>query len=188
MVYRLFGRALAVTLSLGRFRHDWETHPVSIAEHRASQHALPATCHWPRTVTEPTPTLPPASDAEMARLVASEQLRMIYAHSTVGTLIATVFALFLASYLTYHFHVGSVPYRGGGFTRPLYFTILISHTILAAAVVPLALVTVARAARRRFDRHVAIARYTLPVWLYVSVTGVVIYLMLYGPPGSRPAP
>ena len=96
--------------------------------------------------------------------------------------------LFLASYLTYHFHVGSVPYRGGGFTRPLYFTILISHTILAAAVVPLALVTVARAARRRFDRHVAIARYTLPVWLYVSVTGVVIYLMLYGPPGSRPAP
>jgi len=96
--------------------------------------------------------------------------------------------LFLASYLTYHFHVGSVPYRGGGFTRPLYFTILISHTILAAAVVPLALVTVARAARRRFDRHVAIARYTLPVWLYVSLTGVVIYVMLYGPPGSRPAP
>jgi uncharacterized membrane protein YozB (DUF420 family) len=97
-------------------------------------------------------------------------------------------ALFLVSYLTYHYHVGSVPYRGGGWTRPLYFTILISHTILAAAVVPLALVTVARAARRRFDRHVAIARYTLPVWLYVSVTGVVIYMMLYGAPGLRPAP
>jgi uncharacterized membrane protein YozB (DUF420 family) len=87
--------------------------------------------------------------------------------------------VFLASYLTYHYHAGSVPFRGGGWTRPLYFGILISHTILAAAVVPLALITVTRAARRRFDRHVAIARYTLPIWIYVSLTGVIIYMMLY---------
>ncbi|OLD67528.1 MAG: DUF420 domain-containing protein [Acidobacteria bacterium] len=114
--------------------------------------------------------------------------RRIAAHRACMLLALLTSALFLASYLVYHYHVGSVPYRGGGWTRPLYFTLLTSHTILAAAVVPLALVTVARAARRRFDRHVAVARYTLPIWFYVSVTGVVIYLMLYGPSGSRPAP
>jgi uncharacterized membrane protein YozB (DUF420 family) len=84
--------------------------------------------------------------------------------------------------------VGSIPYRGRGWTRAVYFTILISHTILAAAVVPLVLITLARALRGRFDRHVAIARYTLPIWFYVSVTGVVIYLMLYGPGLIRPLP
>ena len=114
--------------------------------------------------------------------------RRIAAHRACMLLALLTSALFLASYLVYHYHVGSVPYRGGGWTRPLYFTLLTSHTILAAAVVPLALVTVARAARRRFDRHVAVARYTLPIWFYVSVTGVVIYVMLYGPSGSRPAP
>ena len=87
--------------------------------------------------------------------------------------------IFLVSYLTYHYRVGSVPYRGGGWTRPVYFTILLTHTILAVTVVPLALVTAGRAVRGRFDRHVRIARVTLPIWLYVSVTGVVIYLMLY---------
>jgi len=114
--------------------------------------------------------------------------RRIAAHRACMLLALLTSALFLASYLVYHYHVGSVPYRGGGWTRPLYFTLLTSHTILAAAVVPLALVTVTRAARRRFDRHVAVARYTLPIWFYVSVTGVVIYVMLYGPSGSRPAP
>jgi uncharacterized membrane protein YozB (DUF420 family) len=83
-------------------------------------------------------------------------------------------ALFLAGYLVYHAHVGSVPYRGSGWPRAAYFAILITHTVLAA--------TVARAARGRFDRHAALARVTLPIWLYVSVTGVVIYVMLYGPP------
>jgi putative membrane protein len=87
--------------------------------------------------------------------------------------------LFLVSYLTYHYHAGSMPYRGLGWTRPLYFSILISHTILAGLVVPLALVTLTRALRERFDRHVRIARVTLPIWIYVSVTGVVIYVMLY---------
>jgi putative membrane protein len=88
--------------------------------------------------------------------------------------------LFLISYLVYHFQVGSVGFKGQGWIRPVYFAILITHTILAAAVVPLALITVIRALRERFDAHRRIARWTFPVWLYVSVTGVVIYLMLYG--------
>lgn len=88
--------------------------------------------------------------------------------------------LFLVSYLIYHFHVGSVGFKGQGWIRPVYFTILISHTILATAVVPLALITLIRALRQRFDAHRRIARWTFPIWAYVSVTGVVIYLMLYG--------
>jgi uncharacterized membrane protein YozB (DUF420 family) len=88
--------------------------------------------------------------------------------------------LFLISYLVYHFQVGSVGFKGQGWLRPVYFTILISHTILATAVVPLALITLVRALRERFDAHRRIARWTFPIWLYVSVTGVVIYLMLYG--------
>jgi uncharacterized membrane protein YozB (DUF420 family) len=86
---------------------------------------------------------------------------------------------FLASYLLYHSQVGSVRYQGQGWVRSLYFGILISHTVLAAAVPFLAAVTLVRALRSRFPRHAAIARWTLPIWLYVSVTGVVIYLMLY---------
>ena len=88
-------------------------------------------------------------------------------------------ALFLTSYLVYHFNVGSRPYQGQGAMRVVYFTILVTHVVLAAAIVPLALVTAARGLGGRFDRHVRIARWTLPLWLYVSVTGVVIYLMLY---------
>jgi uncharacterized membrane protein YozB (DUF420 family) len=87
--------------------------------------------------------------------------------------------LFLISYLVYHYQVGSVPFKGVGAVRVVYFAILISHTILAAAVVPLALVTLIRALRERFDAHRKIARWTLPIWLYVSVTGVIVYAMLY---------
>ena len=87
--------------------------------------------------------------------------------------------VFLISYLTYHYHVGSIRFAGRGAARILYFAILISHTILAVAILPLALVTVHRAMRGRFDRHVRIARWTLPIWLYVSVTGVIVYFMLY---------
>jgi len=87
--------------------------------------------------------------------------------------------LFLISYLVYHFQVGSVGFKGQGWIRPVYFTILITHTILATAVVPLALITLVRALREKFDAHRRIARWTLPIWLYVSVTGVVVYLMLY---------
>lgn len=91
----------------------------------------------------------------------------------------TTSALFLTSYLYYHAHVGTVRFQGRGWSRPVYFSILISHTILAAAIVPLVIITLSRALRARFDRHRAIARWTYPVWLYVSVTGVLIYLMLY---------
>ncbi len=87
--------------------------------------------------------------------------------------------LFLVSYLVYHAQVGSVRFRGQGWIRPLYFAVLLSHTLLAAAVVPLALITVWQALAGRFERHRRIARWTLPVWVYVSVTGVAVYLMLY---------
>jgi len=87
--------------------------------------------------------------------------------------------LFLISYLVYHYQVGSVPFKGIGTVRVVYFAILISHTILAAAVVPLALITLIRALRERFDAHRKIARWTFPIWLYVSVTGVIVYAMLY---------
>lgn len=87
--------------------------------------------------------------------------------------------LFLTSYLVYHYHAGSVPFQGQGWIRPVYFTILITHIILAAAIVPLALITLTRALREKYDRHRRIARWTFPIWMYVSVTGVVIYLMLY---------
>ena len=86
---------------------------------------------------------------------------------------------FLISYVVYHAQAGSRPFPGAGPIRLVYFAILITHVILAALILPLALTTVARGLRGRYDRHVAIARWTLPLWLYVSVTGVVIYLMLY---------
>ena len=88
-------------------------------------------------------------------------------------------SLFLVSYVVYHANAGSRPFPGTGIARPIYFAILITHVILAAAILPLALTTTARGLRAQYTRHVAIARWTLPIWLYVSVTGVVIYLMLY---------
>lgn len=86
---------------------------------------------------------------------------------------------FLVSYLVYHAHAGSRPFPGVGVIRMVYFAILITHVLLAAVILPLALTTTARGLRAQYGRHVAIARWTLPLWLYVSVTGVVIYLMLY---------
>jgi len=91
----------------------------------------------------------------------------------------TTSALFLVSYVTYHLHAGSRPFPGQGPIRVVYFAILITHVILAAVIVPLALLTAVRGLKSQFDKHVRIARWTFPVWLYVSVTGVVIYLMLY---------
>jgi len=101
------------------------------------------------------------------------------AHRRVMLSAVACSTLFLVSYLVYHAHVGSVRFRGQGAVRPLYFTILVTHTVLAAAIVPLVGVTLVRALRERFDRHRRIARITLPLWGYVSVTGVVIYWMLY---------
>jgi putative membrane protein len=87
--------------------------------------------------------------------------------------------VFLISYLTYHYYHGDTPFPGQGIIRPFYFAILITHVVLAIVIVPLVLITVYRAARGDFIRHRKIARWTLPLWLYVSVTGVIVYLMLY---------
>jgi uncharacterized membrane protein YozB (DUF420 family) len=87
--------------------------------------------------------------------------------------------LFLLSYLVYHAHAGSKPFMGQGAIRAVYFTILISHIILAALIPPLAGITLWQAFRGRFTRHRAVARWTLPIWLYVSVTGIAVYWMLY---------
>jgi uncharacterized membrane protein YozB (DUF420 family) len=91
----------------------------------------------------------------------------------------TTSALFLVSYVIYHLNTGSRPFPGQGAIRLAYFVILITHVMLAAAILPLALITTARGLKDQYDRHVRIARWTLPLWMYVSVTGVVIYLMLY---------
>jgi uncharacterized membrane protein YozB (DUF420 family) len=87
--------------------------------------------------------------------------------------------LFLTSYVIYHAQTGSHPFPGHGVARPIYFAILISHVTLAALILPMAIVTLTRALRAQYARHVKVARWTLPLWLYVSVTGVVIYVMLY---------
>ncbi len=105
--------------------------------------------------------------------------RKIAAHRAVMITALITSSLFLTSYLIYHAQVGSVPFQGQGPIRTVYFAILITHTILAATVPFLAGITVWRAYKKRFDRHRRIARWTLPIWLYVSVTGVVVYLMLY---------
>ena len=105
--------------------------------------------------------------------------RAITAH-TICMLAATLTSVvFLTSYIYYHAHHGTTPFKGRGLVRPVYFSILISHTILAIVQVPLIFMTLRRAFQGRFLKHVAIARVTLPIWLYVSVTGVVVYWMLY---------
>lgn len=105
--------------------------------------------------------------------------RKIQAHRMVMGMAFAVSALFLVSYLVYHAHAGSVRYQGVGGMRTLYFTILISHSILAALIVPMILRTLYLALRARFADHQRWARWTFPLWMYVSVTGVVIYQMLY---------
>jgi uncharacterized membrane protein YozB (DUF420 family) len=129
------------------------------------------------------PTVNAALNASSAVLLASGyrfiRRRQITAHKRCMLAACATSVLFLLSYLTYHYHVGSVPFRGLGWVRPLYFTILISHSILAAAIVPLAISTLLRALKGNFTQHVRIARWTLPIWFYVSVTGVIIYVMLY---------
>jgi len=100
--------------------------------------------------------------------------------SALGTSI-----LFLVSYLFYHYHAGTTRFTATGWVRPLYFIILLTHTVLAVVIVPLVIATLYRALRRDFMRHRWIARVTLPLWLYVSITGIAVYLMLYQlfPPG-----
>ena len=105
--------------------------------------------------------------------------RRLTAHRNLMIAALACSALFLTSYLIYHAQVGSVRFQGTGPVRTVYFTILLTHTVLAALVPFLVGITVWRAYKKRWDRHVRIARWTLPIWLYVSVTGVVIYWMLY---------
>lgn len=101
------------------------------------------------------------------------------AHKRCMIAALVVSAAFLTSYVIYHLQVGSVPFQKTGWIRTVYFLVLIPHVILAAAIVPMVLITVSRALSNRFDRHKQIAKITLPLWLYVSVTGVIVYVMLY---------
>jgi uncharacterized membrane protein YozB (DUF420 family) len=107
--------------------------------------------------------------------------RQVALHRRVMLAAFTTSSLFLVCYVIYHAQVGSVRFTRQGFVRPLYFTILITHVTLAATVLPLSIITLSRGLQERFDRHRAIARWTLPIWLYVSVTGVLVYVLLYQP-------
>lgn len=129
------------------------------------------------------PTLNAVLNGTSAVLLAFGYLfirrKKVHVHKACMVSAFVISTLFLVSYLIYHYHAGSKPFPGEGWTRPLYFAILISHVILASVSLPLAIVTLVRGLRGRFEKHRSIARWALPIWLYVSVTGVVVYLMLY---------
>ncbi len=135
------------------------------------------------------PTLNAALNASSAVLLALGyrfiRRRDIAAHRACMLGAFALSVLFLISYLTYHYRVGSVRFPMTGWVRGVYLAILASHTVLAALTPPLAIVTLSRALARRFDRHRRVARWTLPIWLYVSVTGVVVYWMLYHLAGAH---
>jgi len=105
--------------------------------------------------------------------------KRILAHKVCMLAAVTCSAVFLVSYVVYHLHAGIIRFAGQGFIRPVYFTMLTSHTILAVAIVPLVIITLTRALRSNFAAHKRIARWTFPIWAYVSVTGVLIYILLY---------
>jgi len=107
--------------------------------------------------------------------------RRIAQHRAVMIAAFVTSSIFLLCYLVYHAQVGNVPFMRHGFVRPLYFSILITHITLAAAVPPLAIITLTRGLRGRYDKHRRIARWTWPIWMYVSVTGVLVYVLLYQP-------
>lgn len=129
------------------------------------------------------PTLNAALNATSALLVLAGWWLIRHgrrdAHRRTMLLAVATSTLFLVSYLVYHFEVGSVRFTGRGFVRAVYFVILFGHTVLAVVIVPLVLATLRRALRGRFDAHRSLARVTLPLWLWVSVSGVVVYWMLY---------
>lgn len=110
---------------------------------------------------------------------ASIRRKNVATHKRLMLVAVGISVLFLISYLVYHYSAGTTRFAGEGWIRPVYFTILTTHTILAAAIVPLVIITLVRALRKKFEKHRRIARWTFPIWLYVSVTGVIIYLMLY---------
>lgn len=110
---------------------------------------------------------------------AAVRARKIAVHKAFMTSTFFTSTVFLISYLAYHYRVGHVAFQGQGWIRPVYFTLLLTHTVLAAAIVPMIIVTLRRAWLEKFDKHRLIARWTLPLWMYVSVTGVIVYLMVY---------
>jgi len=126
-------------------------------------------------------TLNAASAVLLAAGYVLIRRRQVTLHRRVMLAAFITSSLFLVCYIIYHAQVGSVRFTRQGFVRPLYFTILITHVTLAAAVLPLSIITLSRGLQARFDRHRAIARWTLPIWLYVSVTGVLVYVLLYQP-------
>jgi putative membrane protein len=126
-------------------------------------------------------TLNAISGALLIIAYALIRARRIEPHRRVMIAAFATSSLFLICYLVYHAQVGSVPFLRQGFVRPLYFTILITHVTLAAAVLPLAIVTLSRGLKARYKQHRRIARWTFPIWLYVSVTGVLVYVLLYQP-------
>jgi putative membrane protein len=126
-------------------------------------------------------TLNAISGALLIIAYALIRARRIEPHRRVMIAAFATSSLFLICYLVYHAQVGSVPFLRQGFVRPLYFTILITHVTLAAAVLPLAIVTLSRGLKARYQQHRRIARWTFPIWLYVSVTGVLVYVLLYQP-------
>lgn len=129
------------------------------------------------------PSLNAALNATSAALVVAGysfiRRRKINAHRACMIAATCSSALFLISYLIYHYNHGATRFAGTGMARPIYFAILGSHTLLAILLVPMVIVTLGRALRERFDKHRQIARWTFPIWLYVSVTGVAVYFMLY---------
>ena|SRR5579872_5744237 len=136
------------------------------------------------------PALNAGLNGASAVLIATGRLliarRAVRRHRACMIAAVATSSLFLVSYLYYHARVHSVHFPGQGWVRPVYFTILISHTILAATVVPLVLLSLNSGLRERFSRHRGISRWTYPVWLYVSITGVVVYVMLYKIYGGHP--
>lgn len=143
---------------------------------------------WARRLPAVNAALNGTSAALLALAWTLIKARLVRGHAAGNIAALVTSALFLACYLVYHYQVGSMPYRGQGPWRVAYFTILLSHTALAVAVVPLVVVTLSHAWRRRFDRHARIAKVTFPIWLYVSITGVVIYVMLYRMPAPLASP
>jgi protein SCO1/2/putative membrane protein len=165
--------------------NDQDAVKALVAKARALDGAAPA---WARRLPGVNATL--NGTCSVLLLVGWWLIRAgrVRAHATCMTLAVAVSALFLGCYLVYHYQVGSVPFRGTGPIRVAYFTVLLSHTLLATfGVVPLVALTFTRALRKQFDRHARIARVTFSIWLYVSITGVVIYLMLYRLPPSSPS-
>lgn len=129
------------------------------------------------------PALNASLNGASAVLIAAGRVlirrKLVYWHRACMIAAVITSSVFLGCYVYYHAHVGSVRFPGQGWVRPLYFTLLLSHTLLALTVVPLVLLSLGAGLRGRFDRHRRIARWAYPIWLYVSVTGVLVYVMLY---------